>query len=385
MRVSSLLQFGKWRGFVVPLDERCCYNYVDHLRVTSAPATRAKTFVGSVYLLCAVANSGVLDDILKSARLRGCAHEQLNTAKLRSQKDPLTVLQVAALEKYMVSLPPGVEACVPGHILFDLHSCARWSDTLPLSGEPVSDGVLVSAESKLTKTSRGLKRLRVPVPYLALSDAVSGYQWGKAWISAREACALSPDPSLQSVDNDWAFLHKHMSADEAKDHLIRFLAALGCPQNPGQNLGSHSLKTTILAWAARWPMKPSMRRLLGKHSDRKDHTMLVYSRDSCLAAMHHLANMIAEIREGAFDPDASRSVILRGRSVVQPLVAESDVEAPHPEVGVSEDSAEHVSPPPEDTVAETELEGEMASSSASSVSDDDIIVPDGTDDPNCVA
>eukprot|EP00971_Amphidinium_carterae_P286474 5687637-Amphidinium_carterae.1 len=65
--------------------------------------------------------------------------------------DPLTVLQVVALEylrveKYMVELQSELEACVLGQMLFNLHSCARWSDTLALIGEPVSDGVLDSAE-----------------------------------------------------------------------------------------------------------------------------------------------------------------------------------------------------------------------------------------------
>eukprot|EP00971_Amphidinium_carterae_P279074 5539989-Amphidinium_carterae.1 len=92
-----------------------------------------------------------------------------------------------------------------------------------------------------------------------------------------------------------------MSSDEATSFLFHFLDVAGTPATPGQNIGSHSLKSTLLAWAARWPMKASMRRF----SDRKDHTMLVYSRDSCLAAIHHLAAMLADIRSGLFDPDAS--------------------------------------------------------------------------------
>eukprot|EP00971_Amphidinium_carterae_P057587 1138757-Amphidinium_carterae.1 len=63
----------------------------------------------------------------------------------------------------------------------------------------------------------------------------------------------------------------------------------------------------------------SARRLLGKHSDLKDRTMLVYSRDTCMATLHEVAKMFADIQAGRFDPDATRSVILR--NVIQPPAA----------------------------------------------------------------
>eukprot|EP00971_Amphidinium_carterae_P092991 1840992-Amphidinium_carterae.1 len=68
MRVNSLQQFATWRGYVIPLDEKVCYLYVDHLRTIAAPANRAKTFVGSACLLAGVANSSTLSDITSSAR-----------------------------------------------------------------------------------------------------------------------------------------------------------------------------------------------------------------------------------------------------------------------------------------------------------------------------
>eukprot|EP00971_Amphidinium_carterae_P147150 2916071-Amphidinium_carterae.1 len=169
--------------------------------------------------------------------------------RLRRQKDPLTVLQVAALEKYLSTLTPGVEACALGQLLF-ISSRLR---------KPTGDGYLISAESKLTKTSRGIKRLRVPVPFLALTDGVSGYDWGRVWLASRQAYAISSDPSLQSVDAEWAFVGRSVSSDEAHVLLLHFLSVAGTPPLAGQNLGSHSLKATLLAWAARWPMKSGMR------------------------------------------------------------------------------------------------------------------------------
>eukprot|EP00971_Amphidinium_carterae_P039429 774887-Amphidinium_carterae.1 len=81
---------------------------------------------------------------------------------------------------------------------------------------------------------------------------------------------------------------------------------------PKQCLGSHSLKATLLAWGTRFRMKASTRRVLGKHSDRKDHSMLIYSRDVCLASLQAVAEMFLAILKGEFDPDASRSVLAAG-------------------------------------------------------------------------
>eukprot|EP00971_Amphidinium_carterae_P116373 2305040-Amphidinium_carterae.1 len=82
-------------------------------------------------------------------------------------------------------------------------------------------------------------------------------------------------------------------------------------------------EVTLLAWAAHWPMKPSARRLLGKHSDRKDRTMLVHSRDACMATLHEVARMMTNISRGTFDPDATRSVILH--NILRPFLPSSDL------------------------------------------------------------
>eukprot|EP00971_Amphidinium_carterae_P074110 1464728-Amphidinium_carterae.1 len=65
-----------------------------------------------------------------------------------------------------------------------------------------------------------------------------------------------------------------MSSAEAGRHLRGFLVEAGAPQLPQQNIGTHSLTTTVLAWTARHQVKASTRRILGKHSSRQDHTLL---------------------------------------------------------------------------------------------------------------
>ena len=288
-RVQALKLFQRWRGRVVPYDEELAYRYMCHLRQNKAPPTRGKAFLEAALLLAAVANSDALTNMAQSARLRGAAFSMYEHKKLRNQRDPLTLKQVRALEALAVEKTSAHEAAVLGHCLFALHSCARWSDLIALAEEPELDDVIVTCHSKRTKTSRGLKKLRVPIPFVGLSGGVSGKAWAVSWLRARKETGLAVDPAVRKLTTSVTYGSDLMDATTASRHLRAFLVEAGCPPGQHQNLGAHSLKATLLSWAARWSMKASSRRILGNHSDRKDHSMLTYSRDVCIAALKDVA------------------------------------------------------------------------------------------------
>eukprot|EP00971_Amphidinium_carterae_P339916 6477992-Amphidinium_carterae.1 len=179
---------------------------------------------------------------------------------LRKQCSPLTLKQVWALETLMTTKEAvSPELVILGHILFVLHTSARWNDLIALDAPPTINDILIEAHSKRTKVSRGLKRLRVPLPYIALCSGVSGCPWANNWVRARDMFSLGADPSILSVSSD-GFGKVPMSSTEAARHLRALLFEAGTPPVPGQRLGSHTLKATILAWAARYPIKASLRR-----------------------------------------------------------------------------------------------------------------------------
>eukprot|EP00971_Amphidinium_carterae_P061098 1208981-Amphidinium_carterae.1 len=93
LRVSSLKLFVRWSGELLPLREQRCYEYMEHLRTSAAPPTRAKAFLEAACLLAAVAGSMELNNLTSSSRLRGAAYGMLNTKKMRKQRDPLTLKQ----------------------------------------------------------------------------------------------------------------------------------------------------------------------------------------------------------------------------------------------------------------------------------------------------
>eukprot|EP00971_Amphidinium_carterae_P215548 4278406-Amphidinium_carterae.4 len=63
----------------------------------------------------------------------------------------------------------------------------------------------------ISKASRGVRRLRVPMPYVALAEGVSGYKWARAWLDMRKSFSCAFDPSLGGVGVAGCFLHSPVS------------------------------------------------------------------------------------------------------------------------------------------------------------------------------
>eukprot|EP00971_Amphidinium_carterae_P077578 1533620-Amphidinium_carterae.2 len=114
--------------------------------------------------------------------------------------------------------------------------------------------------------------------------------------------------------------------------------------------------------------------------------MLVYSRDACLAAMHHLASMISDIRSRAFDPDALRGIILGGRASESAFASDSlleppGVDQPRP---VDEQLPVDAEQPPEDDAVHDQDDASSTTTHSSSP-DDDLVQPDGLNDSASVS
>jgi hypothetical protein len=69
----------------------------------------------------------------------------------------------------------------------------------------------------------------------------------------------------------------------------------------------HSLKVTLLSWAAKRGLPPDVRKALGYHIDSNEMSMMTYSRDAMARPLRKLEALLAEVRLGTFNPDTSRS------------------------------------------------------------------------------
>ena len=96
----------------------------------------------------------------------------------------------------------------------------------------------------------------------------------------------------------------------------------------GEGFGTHSMKATLLSWAAKRGLPPDVRTALGYHVQVGQDSTLTYSRDALARPLRKLEAMLSEVRLGTFDPDVSRS----GRLVAAAEVQEDDADVTNEKV-----------------------------------------------------
>ena len=97
------------------------------------------------------------------------------------------------------------------------------------------------------------------------------------------------------------------SAATAGSWLRGLLGKLGYAPELVKGYGTHSCKTTLLSFFAKFGMDSFHRRVLGYHSQPGDRVMHIYSRDTVSASVRELEKVLDQVREGTFKPDATRS------------------------------------------------------------------------------
>jgi len=106
------------------------------------------------------------------------------------------------------------------------------------------------------------------------------------------------------------------STEDVSVRIEAFLRGNGL-YDDGANFGSHSLKATLLSWAAKFGLPLAIRRTPGGHAKARESSVLSHSRDELAEPLHLLQDTLKRIHGGEFDPDATRS----GRWVSTPGAA----------------------------------------------------------------
>ena len=135
-----------------------------------------------------------------------------------------------------------------------------------------------------------------------------------AWQAARKQWKLGhagdtqDDPLLPDLAADGTLLPCCMSSTRASSWL-RTLLSRDDRANPDALLGimTHSLKATLLSWAAKASMDTLERTILGYHSIGVSSSALSYSRDAMAGPLRSLQTLLRHVRIGKFDPDNTRS------------------------------------------------------------------------------
>ena len=330
-RFSSLRIYAQWfeTEALAPeqfVDEGIVFRYVKFLHSENAPATRASSLREALNFLGGVLSVD-LTDMQKSTRIKGmCCRLQRSGHAVR-QRDPLSK---AMLEDLEILLAKGAEAGAVDSVLaatalFCVYARTRVGDLRKCINEPIMDmaedrscGTL---ETKFFDHKTARPGTRKALPVAAPVFGVTKVCWGEHFVTARRAADLRAEdggglvPALGPVG--WQPVP--YTTAEFATALRDLLKRRGFSTSAISNIGSHSLKATLLSWAGKYGMDKDHRRLLGYHTLAGDRSADTYVRDLLSAPLRSLDAMLSEVREGTFIPDGARS-----GTFAQPVPADAD-------------------------------------------------------------
>ena len=364
-RVGSLWHFSKWlmreggnRGSPFAQEESEVYCYVCQLRETSSAPTKASHFLEALRFAAAILKFEKVDiDQVLSTRICGAAHAMFLKKRKLKQAPHFTVEAVQALE--LVCLSDERDHCrlIAGSLLFCILACVRWGDSMNIERcwtDSHEDVVLVEAETSRHKTSKSKEAKTRLLPYTALGTLFADESWGEQFIRDRQLCFGNRPafflPSWNESACTWA--SSPMTSGECACWIRELLEPfLGLEK--AAEFSSHSCKATVITWAGMTTLfTREERTLLGHHVEAATRSNVTYSRDAQILLQFKVARMVAMLKDGTFDPDASRatrlSAMLKDQEaldVQQPVPAQQDeLDQSGEEHGESDGQSEDVEP-----------------------------------------
>ena len=245
---------------------------------------------------------------LMSPRLKGAVVSPVVVPK---KKVPLALWQVAAMENIAIN-GSGQEAIFAGYVCFVMHARLRWSDGQYCQAEPYLDlhhgsGYLES-ELYHHKNAGRQKQSKRLLPAACCIPGIFG-DWATPWLQNRLEAGLQARPGMPTMpaplsSGQWALVP--LESPQATVWMREIFSKLR-PGSPVADLGTHSLKATLLSWMAKCCCAESLRRLAGYHVDPSSKSALEYSRDAQAPVLHAVEGIYLIIGQGLFLPDETRS------------------------------------------------------------------------------
>ena len=311
-----------------PLEDVSMHAYlIKLLNDTKTAGSKGKSFLEAVRFSGAVFGLRSIEGQLVSLRVAGVAELLMRRAPIIEQAKPLTVEQMRKLERECCCCDSLQDRVILGAILVMVFGSARVSDMARAVKLTVDRGGVDAGERRPHEPAgyielgvlgnKGARRdthRRMLLPVVAPMLTLSQSQWWDSWLEARMALQLDTEhelahPLLCRFDSNGMATRNSMGASEV-GAFIR--AVLGEPDMRRNLLRSHSCKTTVLSWLAKYGVPMPVRRIVGHHLDPAAKSAETYSRDSMSPALRSVAEVVGAINSGEFAPDSTRS----GRFVV---------------------------------------------------------------------
>jgi hypothetical protein len=304
-----------------PMTEITFYRYLCSESAQGAPPSRLQGLLQAVAFCRHVLDVTELQIILNSKRCSGAARE--TNLKERKQASPLLVSELLKLHSIVEESTDAWDAVFAGAALLCCYCRGRWGDLMRserafLDFDEDNNPAYVETRTGRHKTMAAQMHRHQFLPMVAPIKGVNGKDWATPWMDRRRALGLTLPPSgliMPAPDKSGDATQRPLESGECGKWLRRLLdhGAAGELQDE-RRISSHSLKCTMLSFAAKRGLSVPDRLMLGYHSSQM-HMAMVYSRDGAAASLILLERLIREIAAGKFRPDSTRS----GRVVDSPI------------------------------------------------------------------
>ena len=301
-------------GYIFPYSEPELYSLLKTLKSAGSSCSRLKGIMEALTFCRFVFGIDALQRPVTSKRCYGAI--AAGPAGKANQAAPLTVADLERLHSILESDGNVWDKLACGSFLFCVYSRARCSDFI--HGERItldrfSDGRVAYAEMDVTvhktmfSSARRFRFLNLAAPGIG----VAGGDWIGAWLQ----CMLTLNIDPHSVDgacmmpapgDDGKPLKRAVETDEAGCWLRLILGEKPKRSDSARKLSTHSLKSTMLSFAAKRGFSHQDRLSMGHHA-HPYKIADVYARDAQARDLRLLDKLIDEIRSKVFLPDESRA------------------------------------------------------------------------------
>ena len=336
-RANSLLIYMRWAQACKDasdfLSEESVWRFFQQLKNDGAAKTMCGSVLSALRFLHHVVGVQV-HSVISSRRLVGLAEVLGCDGRPVVQASELTVEQVRHLHHLLEAdgTDPLDRYCI-AYLLLALYARARHSDLCSVYSCSLNfEGSRGFLEFNLRghKSAKSLALKNQLLPVLVPATSVVGRPWLHKACQAFEAVGqgiggIRAGPLFKAVLNvqDMIFGAREVRSSEVTAMLRMFLKPL---LKSGQRITSHSLRVTLLSWAAKFGIGREERDILGRHASAVHGAGPLYSRDLVTPAAIKLASMLEQVSSGTFRPDAPRLEYFAPASVA--AASEVKVELP---------------------------------------------------------
>ena len=335
-RANSILRLIRWLVHSeIPdetfLSEKQVWRYLQYLRDTEAKPSTGAQLVSALRYCKYIFGFTTLDDAVRSRRVVGLSELLLSAKQFLKQAKVLTVQQVCLLHMLLENESKDIwDRALAGYTLVALYARARHSDLVHIA-QAVSDfdheGGFWELRTAVHKNSRSARKKSMLLPILIPCRGVSGTCWPITVCAIFREIGLELEgvingPIFRPASKKGGLCARGITSFEVTRFLNLAIHGVAEPSDDIR-LTSHSLKATSISWSSKYGLPASDKAILGRHSSSVNQSTAIYERDMSVRAVTLLQNVIDNIFERKFFPDAPRSEYFPRPSVQQ---AETEVD-----------------------------------------------------------